>query len=115
MKPLFEIGSTCPSCGNRGRFFSVLRALQRRNTATCSKCGNVLLSEISFTKYVLLIVYAHLVLAILALPFVLSLAGGQWLLSAVVFGVFALLIGLPAILLHARSIQVQGTSAGERR
>jgi hypothetical protein len=94
---------SCPRCNAQNQKFSVLRALSRIAKTDCKKCGLAIHSELGHIKHLLFLVYVHIVLLIVAIPFVMALAGGKWLVAVAAFSVFAALTWPPAMVIHARN------------
>lgn len=94
---------TCPYCGAHKQRFSLLRSLGRSVRGSCRCCGISVESVLGEGSYVLLLLYAHVLAIIAAFPFVLAVIGHRWLLAVSVAAVFALLVLLPAMAMHARS------------
>lgn len=87
----------------------------RRYTIACADCGSELTSELSGRSYFLLLVYAHIVFAVVAVPLVLGLAGGHWLIAAASLLVFLLAVMPVAMLLHARNLRVRDVGLAPSR
>jgi len=69
-------------------------------------CDKEIVSDISYGKYIGLLIYIHVILIVTALPFVLALAGGRWFIAAIALSIFVLLTFPPAVWLHARNARV---------
>jgi uncharacterized protein (DUF983 family) len=103
---------SCPSCGADGQSFRLFQYLERRCSTNCTNCERTLVSEFGSGKYLLLLLYMHIILLLIGLPLVLSLAGGLWLLAALVFLPSLALILPPAMIAHARNVKVREVEAG---
>jgi uncharacterized membrane protein YhaH (DUF805 family) len=77
--------------------------LTRRCSVTCTNCKKIIVSNVSYGRYIALLIYVHVILVVTAVPFVLALAGERWLIAVAAFAIFVLLTFPPAILLHARN------------
>lgn len=66
-------------------------------------------SELSFTNYLILIVYVQVITVFTGAIFVLALAGGYWLYAAAAVLVFFLLTVPPAMALHIRSLRASNS------
>jgi hypothetical protein len=86
--------------------------LKRRYTITCKSCGHKMTSELSFTSYLILIVYVQVITMLVGALFVLAVVGGYWLFAVVALFAFFLLTVPPAMALHIRSL---GASNSELR
>lgn len=96
----------CPSCGSQGQYFSAIKALKKNVKRKCDNCGVQIESDIGYTKYILLLIYIHIILALAAVPIVLAMAGGKWGLVVAIAAIFVALIWPPAMMLHARNAVV---------
>jgi uncharacterized membrane protein len=67
----------------------------------------ILVSNLKLGKYLLLIIYIHVVFVLVSVPLVLALAGGSWLVAAAAFFLFFGLVFPPAIMVHARSVNIE--------
>lgn len=79
--------------------------LKRSYSVTCKSCGHLMISELSFKTYLMLLIYVHIVTLLVGVPFVLALAGGYWLFAVAALFVFFLLTVPPAAVLHARALR----------
>lgn len=66
-------------------------------------CDLRITSEISLGKYALLLLYMQAVLAVLAIPLILALAGGGWRVVVVFFVMIAVMVFPLSMALHARN------------
>jgi pilus assembly protein TadC len=69
-------------------------------------------TELSFTSYLALLVYVHIIALLVGAPFVLSLAGGKWLFAAGALLVFFMLTVPPAAAVHARNVRSATEKSG---
>ncbi|MNV18210.1 hypothetical protein D3C71_1090260 [compost metagenome] len=99
---------SCTACGTEGQRFSVLGCLERRPKTICSHCGSTIESGLSELSYVAFIFYANGLTLVLALPVIFSFVGGQWISATALTLLYLLLLTMPAIIIHARSVVVQG-------
>jgi uncharacterized protein (DUF983 family) len=102
------IGFSCPNCGSNGQRFAALSSLNRVVRANCSNCGTKITSEIAGGKYLLLLLYAHIVLVVIAVPLILALAGKEWGFAIAAAFLFVIFVFPPAMMLHARSAAIAG-------
>lgn len=100
---------TCPSCGAHGQYFSTLKSLKRVVKKKCGSCGVEIESEIGHGKYILLLIYTHVILTLVAIPLVLAIAGERWGVAIASAAIFVILVLPPAMVLHARNAKVKGT------
>lgn len=100
---------SCPSCGASGKSFGAVKSFMRRPATRCANCDAYIFSDISYGKYLSLLVYIHVILVLTAVPFVLALAGGRLLVAGGSMAIFALLTIPPAMLLQSRNVK-----AGQR-
>lgn len=98
---------SCPSCGSQGQHFSALKSLKRVVKKKCSSCGVEIESEIGDGKYMLLLVYTHVILALVAIPLVLAMAGERWGVAIASAAIFGVLVLPPALVLHTRNAKVK--------
>lgn len=94
---------SCPSCGANGQSFNVVKALMRRCSTTCTNCKKSIVSNLSYGRYIGLLIYVEVIVALTAVPFFVALVGERWLIAVAAFAIFVLLVFPPAILLHARN------------
>lgn len=99
--------ATCPSCGTHKQRFSVLTALNRSQVTTCSACGDRIVSEIPYGRYVLLMVYVHTAFAALGVPIVLGVVAKEWLIVAISLAAFFSLCWPVAAYLHANCSEIR--------
>lgn len=104
----------CVACGKDHVVLGGAQYLKRRRSFTCRLCGRKTTSELSFTAYLILIVYVQLVTLLAGAPFVLALAGGYWLIAAAALLTFFLLTVPPAMMLHRRSLRQANGRRSER-
>lgn len=102
MRSIFSF--TCPSCGAREQSFSTFNSLNRSVRKSCRRCGCGVESVLTEGRYVLLLLYAHVLAVIAAFPFVLAVIGNKWGLALTVVIVFALLVLAPAMVIHAKNV-----------
>lgn len=105
MGSLFTV--TCPSCGTRKQRFGVLTAINRSQVTTCSACGDKIVSEIPYGRYVLLMVYVHTAFAALGVPIVLGVVAKEWLIVAISLAAFFSLCWAVAAYLHAKCSEIR--------
>ena len=97
---------SCPSCGSYGQHFSVVHSHKRVVKKTCDSCGAEIESNMRHGKYILLLIYIHVILALVAVPFVLAMAGEKWGVAIASAAIFMALVWLPAMTLHARNATI---------
>ncbi len=97
-------GFSCSSCGKNNIRFFVIRSLSRIVVVRCRSCGYEIKSESAPGMYVIFLIYMQAVIFVVAVPFVLAMAGGKWLVAIGAFAVFVAFVIPPAMLLHARNI-----------
>jgi len=97
------IDFSCPACGAGGQHFSAFSALSRTARKQCGHCGAQLESKLGEGRYVLLLFYVHVVLALVGLPLVLGIAALRWEIAIAAAAIFAALTWPVAMLMHARS------------
>ena len=102
MSSLFDF--SCPSCGKNNIRFFVIKSLSRIVAVRCRSCGYEIKSESAPGMYVIFLIYMQAVVFVVAVPFVLAMAGEKWLVAIVAFAVFVAFVIPPAMLLHARNI-----------
>lgn len=105
MSSLFK--TTCPSCGTRKQRFGVLLAINRSQVTSCSACGEKIVSEVYYGRYVLLIVYVHISVAVLGVPIVLGTVAKDWLVVAFSLAAFLSLCWPVAAHLHANYSEIR--------
>lgn len=105
MSSLFK--TTCPSCGTRKQRFGVLLAINRSQVTSCSACGEKIVSEVYYGRYVLLIVYVHISVAVLGVPIVLGTVAKDWLVVASSLAAFLSLCWPVAAHLHANYSEIR--------
>lgn len=94
----------CPSCGSHAQRFSMINSLRRVAEKNCNSCGAKISSDLGLGRYVLLLLYAHTVLAVIIAPFVLGMAGRRWGVAAASVVVFVALVWPAATMLHASNV-----------
>lgn len=94
---------TCPSCGARKKSFSWFNSLNKSVRKNCGRCGCSVESVLTEGRYVLLLLYVHVLAIIAAFPFVLAVTGQKWGLALTVLVVFAVLVVAPAMAIHAKN------------
>ena len=62
-------------------------------------------SELTFTNYLILIVYVQIITMLAGAVFVLAVIGGYWLFAVVALFSFFLLTVPPAMALHSRNLR----------
>lgn len=102
----FKFKFPCPSCGSPGQGFSFIKSPERVVKGRCDQCGIEIESALGYGKYFILLIYAHLILAMTGFPFVLALLSERWGMAIVYFSVFFLLVWVPAMILHSRNAAV---------
>lgn len=105
---MISIGKfSCPSCGSHDQHFSAIRSLKRVVKKKCDNCGVEIESDMGYGKYILLLIYVHVILALVAVPFVLAIAGERWGIAIASAAIFIVLVWPPAMILHARNAIVR--------
>lgn len=109
MPLLQRILAICPVCNVGHVAFGKIGCVRRCCTAKCSNCGQVFYSDLSYSTYLLLMIYIHVILAMTGIPMVFALAGGAWFVAMMALTVFFLFVIPPAMVLHARNMQVRNS------
>lgn len=97
----------CPSCGSHGQHFSTIKSLKRVVKRKCDNCVVEIESSLGYGKYIILLIYAQVILTLTGVPLVLAMAGERWGIAIAFAAIFVVLVWPPAMILHARNAIVR--------
>ncbi len=97
----------CPACSAQGQHFLSLTCLDQVAKTKCKKCGSSIKSRITSGKHMVLIIYDQAFVVVLGLPLIAALISETWCLATVCIAAFMILAVPPALVLHARSPELE--------